>query len=185
METTTVLPTDWPERAHALLADGWWLADLCGVDRLGLADAGARFEVVVHLLHRGNKQRQRIHVPAAGEPPTVPSIVPVWPGAKAFEREAYDMFGIVFDGHDDLKRILMPDEWEGHPLRKDYGVGKVPIEFIPQPFLQIDSPQQGIDADEAGVEVDHLGQVVRGGEMTGGAELPPDRTRARPSAGAS
>jgi NADH:ubiquinone oxidoreductase subunit C len=76
------------------------------------------------------------------------------------EREAYDMFGIVFEGHPNLTRILMPDEWEGHPLRKDYGVGKVPVEFRPQPFLQIETPGQAPSSEDARREVDRLGQAV-------------------------
>jgi len=63
------------------------------------------------------------------ENPTVESLTPLWPGAGFAEREVYDMFGIVFAGHPDLTRILMPDDWEGHPLRKDFGVGSVPVQF--------------------------------------------------------
>jgi hypothetical protein len=63
----------------------------------------------------------------------VPSVVGVWPTADWHEREVYDFFGVVFDGHPDLKRILMPDEWIGHPLRKDYPVGGVPVEYRIEP----------------------------------------------------
>ena len=148
----------WSAKARELAAEGWWLADLCGVDRLGLGDSNERFEVVAQFLSLERKQRMAVHVVATGDPPTVPSVVEVWPAANFMEREGYDMFGIVFEGHPNLTRILMPDEWEGHPLRKDYGVGKVPVEFVPQPFLQIDAPGQAPRGDEAGRPVDELGQ---------------------------
>jgi NADH-quinone oxidoreductase subunit C len=149
----------WADAARSLDGEGWWLAGLCGLDRLGLRDEGHRFEVVVQLLHHERRERKMVRVAAEGEPPTVPSIVDVWPSATNMEREAFDLFGIHFEGHPKLTRILMPDEWEGHPLRKDYGVGKVPVEFIPQPFLQIDSPGQSPVGDEAGRELDRLGQA--------------------------
>jgi NADH:ubiquinone oxidoreductase subunit C len=147
---------EWPERARSLRAEGWTLQGYCGVDRLGLG--GPRFEMVAHLLNREERTRDLLHVAATGENPTIPSITEVWPTADWMEREAFDMFGIVFDGHPNLTRILMPDEWEGHPLRKDYGVGKIPIDFLPQPLLQIDSPGQAPDSAEANVLVDRLGQ---------------------------
>jgi NADH-quinone oxidoreductase subunit C len=150
---------DWHDVARSLERDGWWLADLAGVDRLTL-EGPARFEVVVQLLHHERKSRRTVHVRAAGDPPTVPSVAGLWPSATNMEREAFDLFGIHFEGHPDLTRILMPDEWEGHPMRKDYGVGKVPVEFIPQPFLQIDSSGQSPRPAEAGGEVDRLGQPV-------------------------
>lgn len=166
-----VEPAAWLERAQVLKAEGWWLSDLTGLDVLGLGKGFEhRFEVVVQLLHHERKERQTIHVPAVGEPPTVPSVTELWQGAKFPEMEAYDMFGIHFDGHENLGRILMPDEWEGHPLRKDYGVGKVGVQFKPQPFFQIDSPRQGIDAQEGGVEVDHVGQISEPAEPVGGGE---------------
>ncbi|MDQ4145323.1 MAG: NADH-quinone oxidoreductase subunit C [Actinomycetota bacterium] len=138
--------------------EGWRLTDLCGVDRLGLGGP-ARFEVVCQFVHMEDMGRMSLHVMAEGEPPTLPSVTPVWPVANFMEREAFDMFGIHFDGHPNLTRILMPDEWEGHPLRKDYSVGKVPVDFAPQPFLQIDAPGQVPDSIEAGREVDELGQA--------------------------
>lgn len=151
----------WAERARELAAEGWLLSDLCGLDRLGLEAGGARFHVVVQLLHHGRRERLTVHVEAGGEPPEVPSVTAVWPAAAFMEREAYDMFGIVFAGHPKLERILMPDEWEGHPLRKDYGTGKVPVEFVPQPFLQVQAPGQSPRPAEAGVSPDPLGQGGR------------------------
>ncbi len=163
---------DWPEEALSLRQGGWLLRDLCGVDRSGLArssageasgagfaqDADDRFEIVVQLLHHEKRERRTIHVIAPGDPPTVPSVAEIWPTADFMEREAFDLLGIHFDGHPNLTRILMPDDWEGHPLRKDYGVGKVPVEFVPQPFLQIDAPGQAPDKVGAGRDVDRLGQ---------------------------
>jgi len=88
-----------------------------------------RFEVVANLLSMQHRLRLRMITTAPRQEPVVSSLVPVWPGVNFPEREAYDMFGIVFEGHPDLTRILMPDEWEGHPLRKDFGVGLVPVQF--------------------------------------------------------
>jgi NADH:ubiquinone oxidoreductase subunit C len=105
-----------------------------------------------------------IHVTADGDPPTVPSVTALWPTANFMERETFDMFGISFDGHPNLTRILMPDEWEGHPLRKDYGVGKVPVEFIPQPLIQIDSPGQSPKSGSSGSQLDRLGQALVEGD---------------------
>jgi NADH-quinone oxidoreductase subunit C len=80
-----------------------------------------RFEVVYHLLSipRRERIRLKVRVPDRG---TVPTVQGVWKGAGWPEREVWDMFGIVFDGHPDLRRLLMPDDWEGHPARKDYPV---------------------------------------------------------------
>jgi NADH-quinone oxidoreductase subunit C len=88
-----------------------------------------RFEVVAGLLSLRHNLRLRLRVPVPGDDPDVPSLTPIWPGANFFEREAFDMFGITFADHPDMTRILMPDEWIGHPLRKDYQVGAVPVQF--------------------------------------------------------
>ena len=100
--------------------------DLCAVDYLRRSP---RFEVVTHVLDTQRPHRLRIRVTADAANPTVPSITSVYPGANFYEREAYDLFGIDFTGHPDLTRILMPDDWDGHPLRKDYAVGSVPVQF--------------------------------------------------------
>jgi NADH-quinone oxidoreductase subunit C len=111
-------------------------ADLCGVDylshpgrRLPEGVAPERFEVVVNLLSLSQARRVRIRVQVPGSDAVVDSLFDVYPGTEAMEREAYDLFGIVFAGHPDMTRILMPEDWEGHPLRKDYGVGRVPVQF--------------------------------------------------------
>jgi NADH-quinone oxidoreductase subunit C len=115
-------------------------ADLCAVDYLihpgrtlpeGVTPE--RFEVVVNLVSMSMRQRVRVRVQVPESDPVVASLFDVYPGTEAMEREAYDMMGIVFSGHPDLTRILMPEDWEGHPLRKDYGVGRVPVQFKEAP----------------------------------------------------
>jgi len=80
-----------------------------------------RFEVVYHLLSIPNRLRLRLKV-RVGESGSIPTVQGIWPSAGWLEREVWDMFGVVFDGHPDLRRLLMPDDWEGHPQRKDYPV---------------------------------------------------------------
>lgn len=87
-----------------------------------------RFELVVNLLNLDKRQRLRVRLQVAdGE--SVPTLFDVHPGTEAMEREVFDMFGIGFSGHPDLSRILMPEDWDGHPLRKDYEVGRIPVQF--------------------------------------------------------
>lgn len=96
-----------------------FLSDLTAVDMLQLRE-GPRFDVIVQLYSLRNRTRLRIRA-GVNDGERLPSLVPLWNGANWMEREAYDMFGIVFDGHPNLKRILLADDWsEGHPLRKDY-----------------------------------------------------------------
>jgi NADH-quinone oxidoreductase subunit C len=84
--------------------------------------AEPRFEVVYHLLSIAKKERVRLKVRLDSGSPVVESLTSVWPGANYFEREIFDLFGVRFSGHPYLRRILMPEDWEGHPLRKDYPV---------------------------------------------------------------
>jgi NADH-quinone oxidoreductase subunit C len=88
-----------------------------------------RFEIVANLVSMEHGLRLRLLTTAGREDPSVDSLTPIWPGANFAEREVYDMLGITFNNHPDLTRILMPDDWEGHPLRKDFGVGSVPVQF--------------------------------------------------------
>lgn len=110
-------------------------SSVSGVDYLA-ADPERRLHVVYHLTSMTYRRRVRLEaaIPAGG---SLPSVTSVYPTADWQEREAYDMFGVVFTGHPNLTRILMPDDWEGHPQRKDYPLGGVPVEYkgaeIPPP----------------------------------------------------
>jgi NADH-quinone oxidoreductase subunit C len=88
-----------------------------------------RFEVVVTLMSHEQRRRVRIRVQVPESDPTCPSLFEVHPGSEAMEREVFDLFGIAFDGHPDLTRILMPEDWVGHPLRKDEAIGRIPVQF--------------------------------------------------------
>jgi len=93
------------------------LSDVCGVDYLGRAP---RFMVVYHLYNISSKEPLRLKVPVEEKDPRVDTVSGVWATANWHERECWDLMGIVFNNHPDLRRILMPEDWEGHPLRKDY-----------------------------------------------------------------
>jgi len=103
------------------------LTDLTAVDR---HPREPRFEIVYLLTAPEAAARLRLKVRIPGDDPTTPSATPLWAGADWLEREAFDLFGIRFDGHPNLRRILMPDDWEGHPLRKDFPLVEEPVEFI-------------------------------------------------------
>ena len=127
-EVTLVVPR---ERLHDALARtreaGFAaLTDLTAVDRL---PAQPRFEVVYLLTNYVTPARVRLKVRVEADDAFVPSVASIYPGANWLEREVYDMFGIRFSGHPDLKRILMPDDWEGHPLRKDFPLVEEPVHF--------------------------------------------------------
>jgi len=111
-------------------------ADLTAVDYLtfpgrSLPDGVVpeRFEVVVNLLSIERRERIRIRVQVPAEDAVVATLFDLYPGSEAMEREVFDMFGISFTDHPDLTRILMPEDWEGHPLRKDYDQGCIPVQF--------------------------------------------------------
>lgn len=122
----------------SLRTDGYQMClDVFGVDylthphRSGLPASvhPERFEVVYLLINHDERSRIRLRVQVPESDPVVPTASALHPGTEAPEREVFDMFGISFDGHPDMTRILMPDDWVGHPLRKDYDVGRIPVQF--------------------------------------------------------
>lgn len=121
-------PDRWLDFAQAAKRAGFEVcSDITAVD--WYRHRRVRFELVANLVSMQHKRRLRVLVPLPDDEPVVPSVVSVWPGAGFAERETYDMYGIDFEGNPDLTRILMPDDWEGYPLRKDFGVGSVPVQF--------------------------------------------------------
>ena len=123
-ELTIVVDRPAIREACALLKDDPacpfnFLSDITCVDWY---PSDPRFEVIYHLLSIAKKERVRLKVRLSNESPVVESLTSVWPGANFFEREVFDLFGIRFTGHPYLRRIMMPEDWEGHPLRKDYPV---------------------------------------------------------------
>lgn len=123
-ETTVVVPREHLRRAAEFLLSEpslrfTFLSDITTVDRYPLEP---RFEVNYQLLSIDRRERLRLRVKLPGNSATVGSVTAVWPTANWHERENFDLFGIQFEGHPDLTRILMPDDWEGYPLRKDYPV---------------------------------------------------------------
>ena len=106
-----------------------FLSSVSGVDYLGLDPTGRRLHSVAHLLSMTHRRRIRLEVSVTVEDPHVPSLCPVYPTADWHERETFDFFGLIYDGHPGLTRIMMPDDWDGHPQRKDYPLGGVPVEY--------------------------------------------------------
>lgn len=118
--TITIVPERIREAAHLAQAAGYnFLEDVTAVDWL---PAGPRYQVSYHIVSHALKERLRLRVFVDSVVGGVDSITNVWPSADFYEREVFDLFGIRFHGHPNLRRIMMPDEFEGHPLRKDFPV---------------------------------------------------------------
>ncbi len=123
-ELTLVVPREHLRRTAEFLRGDpelrfTFLSDITGVDRFPIEP---RFEVNYHLLSLARRERLRLKVLLHGSDPVVETVTAVWPAANWPEREVFDLFGVRFEGHPDLRRILMPEDWEGYPLRKDYPV---------------------------------------------------------------
>jgi NADH-quinone oxidoreductase subunit C len=127
----------WVSVARALFDEGYLVAvDLTAVDYLThpgrqLPDGVTpeRFEVVASLLSHSLRSRVRLRVQIPADDPVLATLTHIFPGVDASEREVFDLFGITFDGHPDMTRIVMPEDWVGHPLRKDYDSGRIPVQF--------------------------------------------------------
>lgn len=122
----------------ALVDDSFVLcSDLTAVDYSTYASRigkpAERFEVVLNLISLERRERIRVRVAVPEGDATLPSAFDLYPGTEAMEREVFDMFGITFTGHPDPSRILMPEDWNGHPLRKDYAIGRIPVQFKGSP----------------------------------------------------
>jgi NADH-quinone oxidoreductase subunit C len=118
--TLTIAPSEIRAACLTLQAAGYsFFEDVTAVDWF---PASPRFQLSYHLLSFALKERIRLRVLLDEADPSIDSIVPLWPGANFYEREVFDLFGIRFSGHPDLRRIMLPDDWKGHPLRKDYPV---------------------------------------------------------------
>jgi NADH-quinone oxidoreductase subunit C len=118
--TLTILPDDIRQAAKTMQVAGYnFLEDVTAVDWY---PSEPRFQISYHIVSHALKQRVRLRSFLSSVDPVIDSITPVWPSANFYEREVFDLFGVRFAGHPNLRRIMMPDEWEGHPLRKDYPV---------------------------------------------------------------
>ena len=127
-EVIKTKPEEYKSLVESIKSDGFeMMVDLTVVDWFRKKEP--RFEVVVQFLSTSQNSRKTVKVFVNDESLTLSSITDLYPSANFYEREAFDMFGIVFENHPDLTRILMPDDWEGHPLRKNYGSGRIPVQF--------------------------------------------------------
>ncbi len=118
--TLTVAPESIVEACSIVQTAGYnFFEDVTAVDWF---PSEPRFQLSYHILSHAYKERIRLRVMLDGNNPTIASITPVWAGANYYEREVFDLFGVRFEGHPNLRRIMMPDDWTGHPLRKDYPV---------------------------------------------------------------
>jgi len=119
---------DYKTTVESLKSEGFeMMMDLTVVDWFRKKEP--RFEIVVQFLSTSHNKRKTLKTFVNDEDLSISSITDIYPSANFYEREAFDMFGIIFENHPDLTRILMPDDWVGHPLRKNYGSGRIPVQF--------------------------------------------------------
>jgi NADH-quinone oxidoreductase subunit C len=169
-EPTALVPAgDLLRVAQALRSDGFMLMDTVGLDYLHYPEARpARFCVLHNVYHPFDHRRLflRVYLDDAQE---LDSLYPVWKAANYLEREVYDLIGVVFAGHPDLRKVLTPDDLEGHPLRKDFPIGETPTLFREGRYLDPAAFRAGVTGQSSGLS-GWRGALRRGD--SGGPELP-------------
>ena len=134
-EILNVNTEEYKEVIKNIKKDGYeMMVDLTAVDWYRKKEP--RFELVVQFLSVSKNSRKTVKVKINDENLNIPTITDLYPGANFYEREVFDMFGIEFENHPDMTRILMPDDWVGHPLRKNYGSGRIPVQFKNAPKVE-------------------------------------------------
>jgi len=134
-EVSNVNAEEYKEVITNIKKDGYeMMVDLTAVDWYRKKEP--RFELVVQFLSISKNSRKTVKVKINDENLKIQTITDLYPGANFYEREVFDMFGIEFENHPDMTRILMPDDWVGHPLRKNYGSGRIPVQFKNAPKVE-------------------------------------------------
>jgi len=134
-EVINVNAEEYKEVITNIKKDGYeMMVDLTAVDWYRKKEP--RFELVVQFLSISKNSRKTVKVKINDENLKIQTITDLYPGANFYEREVFDMFGIEFENHPDMTRILMPDDWVGHPLRKNYGSGRIPVQFKNAPKVE-------------------------------------------------
>ncbi|MFC3832381.1 MULTISPECIES: NADH-quinone oxidoreductase subunit C [Deinococcus] len=167
--TVIVSPDELLQVAQALKAHGFMLMDSVGIDYLAYPEARPKRFAVLHNIYHPHDHRRLFLRVWLDDGETLPSVYPVWRAANYLEREVYDLIGVTFTGHPDLRKVLTPDDLEGHPLRKDFPLGESPTLFRDGRFLDPAAFRAGLTGQSGGL-TGYRGELRRG---QGTDRLPP------------